>query len=319
MRQAGRYQAEYRAIRAKVSFLELCKTPDLAAEVTVFAVKQLGVDASIIFADILLLLEPMGVPIHFGTDGEGPSIPRPVRTSADVDALTGDIDVRRLSFVGDAIRKVKAEIPRTPLIGFGGAPFTLASYAIEGGGSKNYVDTKTMMYADPGLFRTLMEKLSQATILHLNAQIAAGADVVQLFDSWAGALSPADYRTHVLPHMKAIVKGITPGVPVISFSTGTTTYVEEQAASGASVVSVDWRIDLEEASRRLPGVALQGNLDPVALLAPLPELRRMAKEQCDSMRDRAGYIFNLGHGILPSTPVDHARALVDTVHELSQR
>jgi uroporphyrinogen decarboxylase len=320
MRQAGRYQPEYRAIRAKVSFLELCKTPDLAAEVTVMAVEQLKVDAAIIFADILLILEPMGLPISFGGDGgDGPQIGKPVRSRADVEALRGDIDPASLGFVLEAIRKVRAAIPKTPLIGFAGAPFTLASYAIEGGGSKNYVLTKRMMYEDEAGFRGLMERLSEATSRYLDAQIGAGAQVIQLFDSWAGALSPSDYRRYVLPHMKRIVSALPAGVPVITFGTGTGGFLEEMAACGAQVVGVDWRMTMADARRRLPGVTLQGNLDPVALFAPLPEIRQRAREILDEMQGAPGHVFNLGHGILPGTPVASAQALVEMVHEMSAR
>ncbi len=317
MRQAGRFQAEYRAIRAKVGFLELCKTPDLAAEVTVFAVRQLGVDAGIIFADILLPLEPMGVPIHF--DGDGPSIPAPIRSLADIERVTGEIDVERLSFVSEAIRKVRHEIPTTPLIGFAGAPFTLASYAIEGSGSKNYVETKRMMFGDPGAFRALLAKISEATIRYLRAQIDAGANAVQLFDSWVGALGPAEYRTHVLPHMQRIVAGLGRRVPVIVFGTGTGTFLPELRATGADVVGVDWRVEMSTARSLLPDVALQGNLDPVALFAPVPVVQELARGIVSQMRGHDGYIFNLGHGILPGTPVDSVKALVDCVHEASAR
>lgn len=318
MRQAGRYQPEYRALRQRVSFLELCKTPDLAAEVTVMAVDQLGVDAGIIFADILLVLEPMGLPISFGSDGEGPSVERPVSTAADVDALRGEIDVGALSFTGEAIKKFCAARPATPLIGFAGAPFTLASYAIEGGGSKNYIKTKTLMYTDEGAFRELMAKLTEATSRFLNAQIEAGAAAVQLFDSWVGALSPGDYRRYVLPHMKRLVAAIRPGTPVITFGTGTSGVLEELAASGAPVVGIDWRIEMTEARRRLPGNVLQGNLDPVVLFAPIAEIRERARAIVEQMNG-AGHIFNLGHGILPGTPVDHVKALVEAVHEFSAR
>lgn len=320
MRQAGRYQPEYRAIRSKVGFLELCKTPELAAEVTVMAVEQLKVDAGIIFADILLILEPLGLPVSFGGEGgDGPQIGKPVRTAADIDALRQDIDPSELGYVLEAIRKVRAAIPKTPLIGFAGAPFTLASYAIEGGGSKNYILTKRMMYEDPGAFSALMSKLSEATIRYLHAQVDAGAQALQLFDSWAGALSPADYRTHVLPHMKRIVTGVAGRAPLITFGTSTGGFLEELAATGADVVGIDWRVEMTEARRRLPGKVLQGNLDPVALFAPVPALRKMASGILDEMRGAPGHIFNLGHGILPGTPVEHVKALVDAVHELSAR
>jgi len=318
MRQAGRYQPEYRAIRQKVGFLELCKTPDLAAEVTVMAVQQLGVDAGIIFADILLVLEPMGVPISFG-DGEGPQIDRPIDDAAGIDAVVGEIDVSALSFTCEAIKKFRAELPRVPLIGFAGAPFTLASYAIEGGGSKNYIKTKTLMYRDEGAFSALMGKLTEATTRFLNAQIEAGAHVVQLFDSWVGALSPGDYRRYVLPHMKKLVAGIKPGVPVITFGTGTGTMLEELAASGAPVVGVDWRLEMGEARKRLPDRVLQGNLDPVTLFGPVSEIRARVIEILAAMEGAPGHIFNLGHGILPGTPVENVQALVNMVHELSAR
>ena len=317
MRQAGRYQPEYRAIRERVSFLELCKTPDLAAEVTVMAVRQLGVDAGIIFADILLVLEPMGVPIAFGKDGDGPSITKRVQSAADIDAVVGEIDTDALGYVYEAIRKVVAEIPSVPLIGFAGAPFTLASYAIEGGGSKNYVATKRLMYEDAGAFRALMEKLSVATVRHLTAQARAGCQALQIFDSWAGALSPSDYRRHVAPHMRGIVAALPAGIPVISFGTGNGGYLEELAASGASVVGVDWRLDMADAARRLPNVALQGNLDPVVLFGPIANARAEVRAILDAVGKHRGHVFNLGHGILPGTPVDHVRALVDAVHELS--
>lgn len=319
MRQAGRYQPEYRAIRERVSFLELCRSSDLSAEVTVMAVEQLGVDAGIIFADILLVLEPMGLPISFGTDGDGPRIERPVSTRADIDALVGAIDLTSLQPTCDAIRKFRAALPNTPVIGFAGAPFTLASYAIEGGGSKNYVKTKALMYSDERTFATLMERLVDATTLFLNAQIEAGAQVVQLFDSWAGCLSPGDYRRYVLPHMKRLIAGIRPGTPVISFGTGTGGFLEELAAAGASVVGVDWRLEMGEARRRLPTHVLQGNLDPVTLFGPLDEIEQRVRAIVQSMHGSPGHIFNLGHGILPGTPVATVQALVRMVHELSAR
>ncbi|MCU0658082.1 MAG: uroporphyrinogen decarboxylase [Polyangiaceae bacterium] len=318
MRQAGRYQPEYRAIREKVSFLELCKTPDLAAEVTVMAVEQLGVDAGIIFADILLVLEPMGLPISFPKD-EGPQIERPITDAASIDALVGEIDVASLSFTCDAIRKFRTALPRKPVIGFAGAPFTLASYAIEGGGSKNYTKTKALMYSDEGAFRALMEKLTEATSRFLNAQIEAGAQVVQLFDSWAGALAPGDYRRYVLPHMKRLVASIPKKTPLITFGTGTGGFLEQLGASGASVVGIDWRVELGEARRRLPGKVLQGNLDPLVLFGPRSEVKRRVDEILAAMDGAPGHIFNLGHGILPGTPVEMVKALVSMVHEGSLR
>jgi len=319
MRQAGRYQPEYRAIRDKLGFLELCKTPDAAAEVTVMAVEQLGVDAAIIFSDILLVLEPLGVGLEFAK-GDGPVIHRPVRSAADVDALA-ESDPARLGFVYEAVRRARAALrPEVPLIGFAGAPFTLASYLIEGGGSDDWALTKRFLFTDPGAWRALMERLVQAVTAYLNAQIAAGAQAVQLFDSWVGCLSPVDYRTHVLPHVQALIRGLTPGAPVIHFGTGTAGLLESMRAAGGDVIGLDWRVDLDAAWARLgSGVAVQGNLDPLALLAPIPEIRRRVAAILGQAAGRPGHVFNLGHGILPSTPVDHARALVDAVHELSAR
>jgi uroporphyrinogen decarboxylase len=319
MRQAGRYQPEYRAIREKLGFLQLCKTPDAAAEVTVMAVEQLGVDAAIIFSDILLVLEPLGVGLEFAK-GDGPVIHRPVRSAADVDRL-GEIDAAALDFVYQAVRRARAALrPEVPLIGFAGAPFTLASYLVEGGGSDDWATTKRFLFADHGAWRALMERLVRGVTTYVNAQIEAGAQAVQLFDSWIGCLSPADYRAHVLPHVRALIRGITPGVPVIHFGTGTAGLLEAMRAAGGDVIGLDWRVDLDAAWARIGhDVAVQGNLDPMALLAPIPEIRRRVAAILEQAGGRPGHVFNLGHGILPSTPVDHARALVDTVHELSAR
>jgi uroporphyrinogen decarboxylase len=319
MRQAGRYMPEYRAVRERLGFLELCKSPDAAAEVTVTAATRLGVDAAIIFADILLVVEPMGVGLEFSR-GDGPVIQRPVRNGADVDRLR-EVHVGELAFVADAIRRARAALPALlPLIGFAGAPFTLASYLVEGGGSRTYARTKALMLGDPGAWRALMERLVRALAAHLNAQIAAGADAVQLFDSWVGCLAPADYRTHVLPHVRALIAALTPGTPVIHFGTGTAGLLEAMRAAGGEVIGLDWRVDLDAAWGRLGyHVAVQGNLDPAALLAPVPEIRARAAAILGQAAGRPGHVFNLGHGILPQTPVDHVRALVDAVHELSAR
>jgi len=317
MRQAGRYMPEYRAVRERFGFLELCKSPDAAAEVTVTAALRLGVDAAIIFADILLVLEPMGVGLEFSR-GDGPVIHRPVRSGADVDRLLV-VDPAALAYVTDAIRRTRAALPaHLPLIGFAGAPFTLASYLIEGGGSRTYARTKALMLGDAGAWRALMERLTTTIAAYLNAQIAAGADAVQLFDSWVGCLAPADYRAHVLPHMRALIDAIRPGTPVIHFGTGTAGLLEAMRAGGGDVIGVDWRIDLDTAWNRIGhDVAVQGNLDPTALLAPLSEIRARAAAILGQAAGRPGHIFNLGHGILPQTPVDHVLALVDAVHELS--
>ena len=318
MRQAGRYMPEYRAVRSRLGFLELCKDSDAAAEVTVTAVERLGVDAAIIFADILLIVEPMGVGLEF-SKGDGPVLHNPVRTPADVERLPEVDAAAAVGFVYDAVRKARAAL-KVPLIGFSGAPFTLASYVIEGGGSRNYVHTKTLMYGEPEAWHTLMRRLSIAVTGYLNAQIAAGADAVQLFDSWVGCLAPEDYRRYVLPHMQTVIRGLTPGVPVIHFGTDTAGLLELLREAGGDVIGLDWRIDLAEGWQRIGhDVGVQGNLDPVALFGPLDEIRDRAARILDRARGHHGHIFNLGHGILPNTPVDHVIALVDMVHELSSR
>jgi len=320
MRQAGRYMAEYREVRARTTFLELCKTPSLAAEVTVTAAERLGVDAAIIFADILLILEPMGIDLEFAK-GEGPVIHNPVRTSTDVDRLREVEDVGSLHFVYEAIRETRSALkPNVPLIGFSGAPFTLASYICEGGGSKNYVFTKTLMYNDSGAWHSMMSLISRALSRYMNAQIAAGAQAVQLFDSWVGCLSPEDYQQFVLPHTRSVIKNITPGVPVIHFGTGTGTLLELMREAGGDVIGLDWRVRLDDGWRRVGhDVGVMGNLDPVSLFANREYLIGEAKTILDQAGGHPGHIFNLGHGILPDTPVDNVIALVDAVHELSAR
>jgi len=319
MRQAGRYQPEYRALREKVSFIELCKTPELACEVTVRAVDQLGVDAGIIFADILLVLEPLHIGFEF-TDDAGPKILNPIRTPAQVDGVAESIDaVGSLSYVMDAIRTTRKEL-KVPLIGFAGAPFTLASYAIEGGGSKNYYETKKLMYGDEGLWNAFMKKLSGAIASYLIAQIGAGAQAVQLFDSWVGSLSPSDYRRYVLPHTKAIFDALPKSAPAIHFGTGNPALYPLMKEAGGDVIGIDWRISIDDAWSVLGDeVALQGNMDPAALLASTEVLRARASEVLDSAAGRPGHIFNLGHGIMPQASVAQARALVEHVHEASQR
>jgi uroporphyrinogen decarboxylase len=320
MRQAGRYMQEYRKLRAEFSFLELCKRPDLAAEITVTPVERLGVDAAILFADILLILEPMGVGLEYSKD-DGPVIHNQVRSRTGVEQLVEFDPADALSYVFDAVRKCRAALDgRVPLIGFAGAPFTLASYLIEGGGSRNYLWTKKMMYTDPGAWRALMERLSQLLAKYLNAQIAAGAEAVQLFDSWAGCLAPDDYERYVLPYTRATIAAITPGIPVINFSTGTTGLLRLLRAAGGDVIGVDWRVNLDEAWERLGyDVAIQGNLDPVALFASPKEIRRKVAEILKRAGGRPGHIFNLGHGVLPETPVENVIAMVEAGHELSAR
>jgi uroporphyrinogen decarboxylase len=319
MRQAGRYMPEYRAIRSKVSFLELCKRPDLATDVTVTAAEILGVDAAILFADILLILEPLGFDLEFAK-GEGPVIHNPVREARDVDRVRPLQNPSPLNFVYEAVRSIRAALrPTTPLIGFAGAPFTLACYAIEGGGSRHYETAKAFMYRDLGAWNALMSRFVDSTALYLNAQIAAGAQVVQIFDSWVGCLGPEDYRRFVQPHMARLFAELDPAAPTIHFGTDTGSLLELQRDAGGSVVGLDWRVDLERSWDRLGSqVAVQGNLDPVVLLSDLPEIERQTRRILEQTCGRPGHIFNLGHGILPQTPVDHVRALVDMVHNLSQ-
>jgi uroporphyrinogen decarboxylase len=320
MRQAGRYMEEYRKLRAQYGFLELCKNSDLAAEITVTPVERLGVDAAILFADILLILEPMGVGLEY-SKGDGPVIRNPVSSRTHVEQLVEFDPQDALPFVFETLRKCRAALNgKVPLIGFAGAPFTLASYLIEGGASRNYLKTKKLIYSNPGAWRPLMERLASDTAKYLNAQIAAGAQAVQLFDSWAGCLSPEDYERHVLPHTRATIAGVTPGIPVINFSTGTGGFLKLLRAAGGDVIGVDWRVHLDEAWERLGhDVGIQGNLDPAALLASPREIRRRVEEILRRAGGRPGHIFNLGHGVFPETPVANVIAMVDAVHELSSR
>jgi uroporphyrinogen decarboxylase len=320
MRQAGRYMEEYRKLRAEHDFLDLCKRSDLAAEITVTPVERLGVDAAILFADILLILEPMGVGLEY-SKGDGPVIHRPVRSGKDVDALKGFDVERELSFVYETVKKTSRALDdKVPLIGFAGAPFTLASYLIEGGASRNYVHTKKLFYGDPEAWQRLMERLAKAIAEYLNWQIAAGAQAVQLFDSWAGCLTPDDYKQFAMPYTKAVVDAITPGVPVIHFSTGTAGSLKHIRAAGGDVIGLDWRVNLDEGWAALGhDIAVQGNLDPVALFSSTKEIKSRAADILRRAAGRPGHVFNLGHGVLPETPVDHVVALVDAVHELSMR
>ncbi len=320
MRQAGRYMAEYREVRAKVSFLELCKDPALCSEVMCTAVQRLGVDAAIIFSDLLPILEPMGLDLEFAAGG-GPVIHNPVREPLDVDRVLELESVDALHFVMETVRQTRRDLPsHLPVIGFAGAPFTLASYTIEGGASRNYLHTKTLMYRDPVAWQALMERFARAVGRYLNAQIAAGAQAVQLFDSWVGCLSVDDYRRYVLPYVQQIIASIVPGVPVINFATGNPMLNGLLAEGGSGVVGIDWRMPLDDAWQVIGAErAIQGNLDPCILLADRQLMRQRVREMLDMAGGRPGHIFNLGHGILPQTPVDNAIALVDAVHELSQR
>lgn len=320
MRQAGRYMSEYRAVREKVSFLDLCKNPKLCAEVMVTAVEKLGVDAAIIFSDLLPILEPMGFHLEF-TAGDGPVIHNPIRTSSDIDRVQPLQSMAPLQFVADTVRETRKNLPgKIPVIGFSGSPFTLASYMIEGGGSRNYVHTKTLMYGDPAGWKELMNRLVDSIALYLNSQIAAGAQCVQLFDSWAGCLSPNEYRTRILPHMHQLLESIVPGIPVINFATGNPMLTSLLRGDNRTVVGLDWRVPLDvgwdmAGSDR----AVQGNLDPTVLFADLNTIRDQVHYLLSQASGRAGHIFNLGHGILPGTPVENVIALVDMVHEMSDR
>jgi uroporphyrinogen decarboxylase len=320
MRQAGRYMKEYRELRAKFSFLDLCKRPDLAAEITVTPVEHLGVDAAILFADILLLLEPMGVGLEYSKD-DGPLIHSQVRSRTDVEQLLEFDPEEALPFVLEAVRKSCAALNgKVPLIGFSGAPFTLASYLIEGGGSRNYLRTKRLIYSDPGAWRALMERLSRAIVKYLNAQIAAGVEAVQLFDSWAGCLSPDDYQKYVLPYTRATIAALAPGTPIIHFSTGTAGLLKLIRAAGGDIIGLDWRVNLDAGWESVGyDVGIQGNLDPAALLASPKEIRRRVEDILQRAGGRPGHIFNLGHGVLPETPVENVVAMVKAVHELSAR
>ncbi len=310
---------EYRAIREKYSLIEICYQPELAAEVTLQPVRAFGVDAAILFADILLPAIPLGVGLEFAK-GEGPVLQKPVRTMEDVRALRAVDAETDLGYVMEAIRILRRELNGTPLIGFCGAPFTVASYIIEGGSSREFLKTKTMMYSTPGVFHALMDRLADVFSDYLTAQIRAGAQAVQVFDSWAGALSPSDYETFALPYSQRVLTAAKQsGVPVIHFGTNTTTLLPAMKRAGGDVIGLDWRIPLDDGWSLLgEDIAVQGNLDPAALFAPLPELRRRVHDVLRRANGRPGHIFNLGHGILQHTPVEHVKAVVEMVHEYSR-
>ena len=325
MRQAGRYMPEYRQLREKVSFLELCKNPNLCAEVMLDAVQRLGVDAAIIFSDLLLILEPMGILLEF-SDGKGPLLKNPIRTAGDVDRLQELESIEPLEFVIETVRKTRAGLSESlPLVGFAGAPFTLAAYAIEGGSSRDYRCTKSLMYNDTGAWDALMCRLARAVTLYLNAQIDAGVQLVQIFDSWAGCLGTDDYRRYVLPHTRSVIESLRPEAPVVHFATGNPALLPLLSEAfgkrkQGAVIGIDWRIRLDDAWRTIGhDKAIQGNLDPAVLLTEPMEIRRRAKEVLRQAAGRAGHIFNLGHGVLPQTPTENVVALVDAVHELSGR
>ncbi|HEX9029417.1 MAG TPA: uroporphyrinogen decarboxylase [Anaerolineales bacterium] len=318
MRQAGRYMPEYRRVREKYSLLEIVRHPEVAAEVTLQPVRSLGVDAAILFADILLPVIPMGLELEFAR-GEGPLIRNPVRSLKDVQNLRPLTPESDLGEVMETVRLVRHELEgKTPLIGFAGAPFTVASYVIEGGASRDFRLTKSLMYSEPEAWQALMGKLAEDLAAYLQAQVRAGAQALQVFDSWVGALSPQDYACYVRPYSQQLFEALKAcDVPVIHFGTGTATLLSQMKGAGGSVIGLDWRIPLDEGRRLLgDGVAVQGNLDPAALFAPLPVLR----QQVQDVLQRAGgpgHIFNLGHGILQGTPVENVRRVVDMVHELT--
>jgi uroporphyrinogen decarboxylase len=316
MRQAGRYMKQYRQLREKHSILEICKRPDLAATVTLQPVEMLDVDAAIIFADLLLPVEPMGLKLRYAA-GEGPVIDNPVRTTDDVDSLS-TTNTDELGYVGQSIQQVvRALAGKVPVIGFVGAPFTMASYMIEGGVSRNFIRTKRLMYSDETLWRRLMGKIVDVLAPFAHMQVTAGARAIQVFDSWVGALGSDDYVRYAAPYSRALIERIrSTGVPVIHFGTGSSGFFKELHAAGGDVMGVDWRINIDTAWMEISyRSAIQGNLDPVALFAPLPELRTKVQELLKRTGSRPGHIFNLGHGILPETPVDNVRAVVEMVRE----
>ena len=311
---------EYRALRRKYSFLEMCKTPELAAKVTLLPVEQLDVDAAIIFSDILIPFEPMGIELEFASQ-EGPVFRHPIREMKQIQTLQSFQPEEGVPFLMEAIRIVRRELDgKMPLIGFSGAPFTLASYLIEGGHSKNYVLTKGFMYQNRAAWDALMERLCEVVIRYLNAQVSAGVQALQLFDSWVGCLSPHDYEEYVLPYSKKVIDGVDKSVPLIHFATSSATLLEKMKRAGGEVIGVDWRVDLGDAWAQLGyDVAVQGNLDPVILLSSPELIEREAKRILSRVEGRPGHIFNLGHGILPNTPVDHVVRLIETVHQCSAR
>jgi uroporphyrinogen decarboxylase len=321
MRQAGRYMSEYRTLRERYSLLELCRTPDLATEVTLQPVRRIEVDAAILFSDLLLPLDPMGVPFDF-VHGEGPAIDAPLRSEADLDRIRRFEPRESLGYVLEAIAQIKGALGgRVPLIGFAGAPFTLASYAIEGGHSTSFAHTKALMYGSPAAWRRFCEKIADVIGDYLVAQVEAGVDVVQVFDSWVGALNARDYREFVLPYTRRIFETVSKcGVPTIHFGVGAGAILADLRDAGGDVIGADWRTPLDEAWERIGfDRGIQGNLDPTVLLGPLDRIVAAADDVLERAAGRAGHIFNLGHGILPSTPVEHVQALARYVHQKTLR
>lgn len=320
MRQAGRYLEEYREVRKKHSFLEMCKTTELVVEVTLQPIRRFEIDAAIIFADILLPLEHMGIDFEF-TKGEGPHIINTIRTLDDVKKMRQIYPSEQMPYLMQAIKTVKQELNgKVPLIGFSGAPFTLASYIIEGGGSRNYENTKAMMFKEPETWHLLMQKLTDMVIIYINEQIKAGAQAVQIFDSWVGCLSSLDYEEFVFPHQKRLLDSIDKSVPFIHFAYGASHLVDLVAKAGGDVIGLDWRINIDDAWKRIGfDKGVQGNLDPVALYGSKDYIKRRVKDILDRAENRNGHIFNLGHGILPTAPIENAKYMIDLVHELSER
>lgn len=316
-RQAGRYMKEYHAVKGSTPSLDFFKTPHLAAQVTCDAQRILGVDAAILFADLLPILEPMGLRLDY-LPGVGPNIDNPVRTHKDIDALKVEKSSESMPYIEQAIRLIRQELPADiPLIGFGGAPFTLASYAIEGQGSRNYIHVKRLMLSDPGAFHTIMAKMTDCAIDYLNYQIDMGVQAVQIFDSWVGCLSVRDYQQSVLEHSRRLIDGISGRVPVIHFGTGNPALLPLMAEAGGDVMAIDWRAPLRKSWQLMGCRAIQGNMDPVALFAERSAVEQAAASVLEEAGGQPGHIFNLGHGILPETPVDNVKALVDFVHEFS--
>ncbi len=323
MRQAGRYLPEYQAVREQVDFLTLCKTPELAAKVTLQPVDILGVDAAILFSDILIPVEAMGMHLEF-SEKRGPVLSEPVRTKSAVEKLIIPDAEDSMSFVLETIRILRRELEnKVPLIGFSGAPFTLATYMIEGGSSKNFLNTKKMMFQNSGVFNYLMKKLTKTVVSYLSSQITAGAQAIQLFDSWAGILSPMDYKEFELPYVKKVVGALKkqhPEMPVIYFANDCAGIIKEVKKSGADVIGIDWRIDMAEAVKKLgKKVVVQGNLDPCALFLPKEKIEERVQDILFKAEAARGHIFNLGHGILPETPVENAIAMVEAVHKYGKK
>lgn len=317
MRQAGRYLPEYQAVRGKVTFLELCRSPELCTEVTLQPIDIFGFDAAILFSDILIAMEAMGLRLEFH-EGRGPVFPDPVRDQKAVDKLIVPDPEETMPFVMETIRLLRKEL-KVPLIGFSGAPFTLATYLIEGGASKVFFETKRMMFQAPELYDNLLKKIGECTSLYLQAQARAGAQALQIFDSWAGVLAPGDYERFALPYVQSIISDLRKmtDIPIIYFANNGSTLIEHTVTAGADVLGLDWRINIGDAVKRVGNHCVQGNLDPIALFLPKEALEQRIKKLLDDAGDARGHIFNLGHGILPQTPTDQARIAVEAVHRFS--